>query len=375
MPIQISAAVQRVPNGPPKIETLTLEEPRAGEVRVAIAAVGICHTDMVMRDQLLPVPQPVVLGHEGAGIIEALGEGVTGLSVGDHVVLSFASCGHCPSCDDHSPAYCHSWFPLNFGGMRADGSTALTDAAGEVVHSHVFGQSAFATHAVVPANNAIKVDTDLSLDILGPLGCGIQTGAGAVLKALQVRANSSIAVIGAGAVGMSAIMAAANIANAAIVVAIDINAGRVAISRQFGATHGFDPAEGSYVELAAKAGCPVGFDYIIDTTGLTELCNQAALALAPRGEIALVGAYVPGTQLSIDSTFLMSGGRVIRGVVEGSADPAKFILELIGHYRQGRFPFDQLIQTFDFADIVAAIQAGETGKVIKPVVRMKPHSV
>lgn len=371
MPIQISAAVQRKPNSPPQIETLTLEEPRAGEVRVAMSAVGVCHTDMVMRDQLVPVPQPAVLGHEGAGVIDAVGSGVTGLSVGDHVVLSFASCGQCICCHDHAPAYCHSWFPLNFGGMRSDGSTALTDANGAIVHSHVFGQSAFATHAVVSATNAIRVDAALPLDILGPLGCGIQTGAGAVLKALQVRANSSVAVIGAGAVGMSAIMAAANIAKAAIVAAIDINAGRVTLSRQLGATHGFDPAEGSYTELAEKAGCPVGFDYIIDTTGLANLCNQAALALAPRGELALVGAYTPGTQVSVDSTYLMSGGRVIRGVVEGSADPAQFIPELIDHYRKGRFPFDQLIKMYDFADIADAIEAGESGWVIKPVIRMK----
>lgn len=375
MPIQISAAVQRAPNCPPQIELLTIEEPRAGEIRVAMSAVGICHTDMVMRDQLVPVPQPVVLGHEGAGIIEAVGEGVTGLTIGDHVILSFASCGHCSSCDDHSPAYCHSWFPLNFGGMRTDGSTALTDVAGEVVHSHVFGQSSFATHAVVPASNAIKVDAEIPLDILGPLGCGIQTGAGAVLKALKVRPNSSVAIIGAGAVGMSAIMAAANIAKAAIVAAIDINENRVALSHQFGATHGFNPTEGSYSELAAMAGCPVGFDYIIDTTGLAELCNQAALALAPRGELALVGAYAPGTQISVDSTFLMSGGRVVRGVVEGSADPTQFIPELIDHYRHGRFPFDQLIQMFDFADIVEAIEAGESGRVIKPVIKMQRPAV
>ena len=370
MPQQILAAVQRAPQSPPRIEALTLEAPRCGEVLVAMAAVGICHTDMVMRDQLVPVPQPVVLGHEGAGIIEAIGDGVTGLAVGDHVVLSYASCGQCSSCHDHAPAYCHSWFPLNFGGMRPDGSTALTDADGAAVHSHVFGQSAFATYAVVPAGNAIKVDTDLPLDILGPLGCGIQTGAGAVLKALRVRPNSSIAVIGVGAVGMSAVMAAANIAKAATVVAIDINAERVELSRRFGATHGYGPTDGSYAEIASRAGCAIGFDYIIDTTGIAELCNQAAMALAPRGELALVGAYVPGAEICVDSTFLMSGGRVIRGVVEGSADPAQFIPELIGYYREGRFPFDRLIQMFDFQDIAQAIEAGESGKVIKPVVRM-----
>lgn len=370
MPRSVLAAVQRAPQSPPIIEPLTLEDPRPGEVRVAMRAVGICHTDMVMRDQLVPVPQPVVLGHEGAGVVDAVGEGVSSLAVGDHVVLSFASCGHCPSCDDKAPAYCHSWFPLNFGGMRSDGSTSLTDADGKTVHSHVFGQSAFATHAVVPCGNAIKVNSELPLQLLGPLGCGLQTGAGAVLKALNVRPGSSVAVIGVGAVGMSAIMAAARIAGAAIVAAIDINAARVALACELGATHGFGPADGSYSEMAVKAGRPAGFDYIIDTTGIAELCNQAALALAPRGELALVGAYVPGTQIGSDSTFLMSGGRVIRGVVEGSAEPAQFIPELINHYRAGRFPFDRLIELFDFAEIADAIEAGESGRVIKPVVQM-----
>jgi aryl-alcohol dehydrogenase len=254
--------------------------------------------------------------------------------------------------------------------MRADGSTALTDAAGQSVHSHVFGQSAFATHAVVPCGNAVKVDSGLPIELLGPLGCGIQTGAGAVLNALRVRRGSRVAVIGAGAVGMSAIMAAARIAGAAIVAAIDINPSRVALALQLGATHGFGRDDGSYGEMAARAGCDTGFDYIIDTTGIADLCNQAVLALAPRGELALVGAYVPGTQVGAESTFLMSGGRVIRGVVEGSADPAQFIPELIAHYRAGRFPFDRLIEMFNFADIAAAIEAGESGRVIKPVVMM-----
>ena len=212
--------------------------------------------------------------------------------------------------------------------------------------------------------------TGRPLHLLGPLGCGLQTGAGAVLKALNMRPGSSVAVIGVGAVGMSAIMAAANIAKAAVVAAIDINAGRVALALELGATHGFGPGDGSYADMAAKAGRPAGFDYIIDTTGIAELCNQAALALAPRGELALVGAYVPGTQIGSDSTFLMSGGRVIRGVVEGSADPSQFIPELIDYYRAGRFPFVRLIELFDFADIADAIEAGESGRVIKPVVQM-----
>jgi len=369
MPTTARAAVQRSAGSAPIIETVTIEDPREDEVLVALKGVGICHTDMVMRDQLLPIPLPVVLGHEGSGVVEAVGRNVTGVRPGDHVVLSFASCGGCVSCWDHAPAYCHSWVPLNFFGQRADGSTALVDAAGAPVHSHIFGQSSFATHALVNQRNAIAVDRDLPIQLLGPLGCGIQTGAGAVLNALKVRPGSSVAVVGAGAVGLSAVMAA-RIAGAGTIVALDINARRVATAQTLGATHGYRSDRATMTEHAAAAGLAAGFDYILDTTGIAELCNAAIPALAPRGELALVGAYAPVAGISGNATFLMSGGRVIRGVVEGSADPASFIPELIGYYRDGRFPFDRLIEFFNFTDIAHAIEQGESGKVIKPVLRM-----
>jgi aryl-alcohol dehydrogenase len=369
MPTSGQAAVQRFGAAPPVIETVRFEDPQGDEVLVALKGVGICHTDMVMRDQLLPIPLPVVLGHEGSGVVQAVGSGVTGLKPGDHVVLSFASCGACVSCHDHAPAYCHQWVSLNFFGQRADGSTAIRDAGGAPVHSHIFGQSSFATHAVVNQRNAILVPDDLPVELLGPLGCGIQTGAGAVLNALKVRPGSSVAVIGVGAVGLSAVMASV-IAGAATIVALDLNAARVAFARTVGATHGFQAGSATVAECAAVAGCPAGFDYIVDTTGIADVCNAAIPALAPRGELALVGAYAPGADIRADATLLMSGGRVVRGVVEGSADPASFIPELIGHYRAGRFPFDRLVQYFDFADIAQAIEEGESGRVIKPILRM-----
>ncbi|MDY6962787.1 MAG: NAD(P)-dependent alcohol dehydrogenase, partial [Pseudomonadota bacterium] len=319
-----------------------------------------------LRDRHVPVPQPVVLGHEGAGVIDAVGPGVTHLAVGDKVVLSFDSCGRCPSCDDRDPAYCHSWFPLNFGGGRLDGSTALADEAGNPVHSHIFGQSSFASHAMAHTRNVVKVDADIPLKILGPLGCGIQTGAGTVLNVLKPRQGSSIAVIGTGAVGLSAIMAAA-IAGAKTVVAIDLLSERVELAQQLGATHGFKADKGSVSEFAKAAGCEGGFDYIIDTTGSTAVCNAAVSALGPRGELALVGAYPPTMKVEAEASFMMSGGRVVRGVVEGGSDPQNFIPQLIDHYLAGRFPFDRLIEFFAFEDIAEAIAAGESGKVIKPV--------
>lgn len=366
MPTTIQAAVSRQAGTPPAIEQLTLEDPHDDEVLVEIRGVGVCHTDMVMRDGLLPVPLPVVLGHEGSGVVSAVGAAVTDLAPGDHVVLSFMSCSHCPSCTHGQPAYCHAWVPLNFFGARADGSTALTDAAQQPVHSHVFGQSSFATHVVVNRRNAVKVPRDVPIELLGPLGCGIQTGAGAVLNACKVRPGSSVAIIGVGAVGLSAVMAA-RLAGATTIVAVDLHPDRIGLARELGASHGFHGRAIDFAELGHMAGCPAGIDYIIDTTGIAEVVNKAIAALAPRGEIALVGAYAPGSTVKADTTHIMSAGRTIRGVVEGSADPQTFIPELIAHYRAGNFPFDRLVRFYEFADIVSAIEAGESGKVVKPV--------
>lgn len=170
MAYNIEAAVFRTAGAASVIEPAVIDEPRNDEVLVKIVAVGVCHTDMVLRDGMLPMPFPVVLGHEWSGIVIKAGKAVTEVGEGDHVVLSFDSCGHCPSCDAHSPAYCHSWFPLNFGGGRSDGTTALKGLDGEQIHSHIFGQSSFATHALVHERNLVKVDKDLPLELLGPLG-------------------------------------------------------------------------------------------------------------------------------------------------------------------------------------------------------------
>jgi aryl-alcohol dehydrogenase len=310
----------------------------------------------------------VVLGHEGSGVVEQVGAGVIGLAPGDHVVLSFDSCGHCPSCDDHAPAYCHDWFAYNFGGGRSDGTTALAAPDGTAIHSHVFGQSSFATHAVVHARNAVKVDADLPLDLLGPLGCGIQTRAGAVLNELRPRAGASIAVIGTGAVGLSAIAGLRHCRGRGGRSG-GYQSGARRLAQELGATHGFDARAASLADHARAAGLPQGFDCVIDTTGRPDVVNAAMAALAPRGQMALVGAYGPG-DIAADATFLMSGGRVIRGVVEGGADPQVFIPELLAHYRAGRFPFDKLVRFFAFDEIAEAIAQGEAGHVVKPVLRI-----
>src|SRR6202158_3317508 len=203
---QIRAAVVREKGGPFSIETLSLESPRRDEVLVKVVATGLCHTDMVARDKGYPVPHPIVLGHEGAGIVESVGADVVKVAPGDSGVLTFLTCGRCKPCCSGRMANCEKTFPLSFGGARLDGSTATLDAHGEKVHDHFFGQSSFATYALANERHVVRVSLDVPLERLGPLGCGIQTGAGAVMNALKVRPGTSFASFSAGAVRCSALM-------------------------------------------------------------------------------------------------------------------------------------------------------------------------
>ncbi|SFJ42220.1 NAD(P)-dependent alcohol dehydrogenase [Caulobacter sp. UNC279MFTsu5.1] len=365
--MQITAAVLRSRSGPFGLEAVELEEPRAGEVLVRVVATGVCHTDMVMRDQDLPTPQPVVLGHEGAGVVERVGPGVTKVAPGDHVVMTFNSCGTCPSCHDHAPTYCHEFFPRNFMGARADGSSGLS-RDGETIHANIFGQSSFATFALCHERNAVKVSKAAPLEILGPLGCGVMTGAGAVMNALKVPAGRSLAVFGAGAVGLSAVLAA-KASGAGPIIVVDINPARLALALSLGADHALD-GRGEPVVERIQAITGFGVDYSIDTTANLKVMRQAVDVLAPRGTCGLVGASKMGDELALDAVAVMSGGRVVRGVVEGDADPDTFIPELIDLHLAGRFPFEKLIAFYPLEQINEAVADGEAGRVIKPVVRM-----
>ncbi|MDD3798610.1 MAG: NAD(P)-dependent alcohol dehydrogenase [Novosphingobium sp.] len=365
--MKIQAAVTRHAHAPMEIEEVELEDPRENEILVRIVGTGICHTDVVMRDHALPTPHPAVLGHEGAGIVERIGTAVRSVAPGDHVVISFNSCGHCPSCAEGAPSYCHAFFPLNILGMRLDGSSPLSNGT-ECIHGNIFGQSSFATYALCNERNVVKVDDDLDLSMLGPLGCGILTGAGTVFNSLEVRQGSSIAVFGAGAVGLSAVMAA-KVAGAATVIAIDINKERLRLATELGATHTID-AGGTQTLESIHAIVPSGIDYAIDTTGKLPVIGIAIDALAPRGKCGLIGAMPPGSKLEIDTAHLLSGGRSIMGIVEGSADPQLLIPRLVALYREGKFPFDRLISYYPFSAIDQAIADAERGIAIKPVVRM-----
>lgn len=362
--MQITAAISRAGNHAPQLEQVELEAPRAGELQVRIVAVGICHTDINAHEGRLS-PLPIALGHEGAGVVEALGEGVSGFEVGDHVLLSGSSCGQCTSCVNNLPSYCDMAMPLTFGGKRLDGSTALC-CGDEPLHSHFFGQSSFATYAVVPQRTAVKVAKGLPLDLLAPLGCGIITGAGSVIEALKVGYGDTIAIFGAGGVGLSAVMAA-NLMGARRIVAVDIRQDRLDMARELGATDTFlADEEGLAEKLRAVTGR--GLDYTLNTTTVPAVHTLALECLAMKGTAGFVSA--PRGEWAPKMFPMLAGGRQLRGILGGDAAPRIFLPRLIDYWRQGRFPFERLISTYPFADIGQAFADLESGKVIKPVLLM-----
>ena len=366
MPVmKIRAAVSRTGQMHPQIEELDLEEPAVDEVRVRIAATGICHTDLNCHAGLgVPTPRPIVLGHEGAGIVEALGAGVHGLRLGDHVVLSGGSCGHCPSCRAARPTYCRDAMKLSFGGMRADGSSPLSQN-GTRIAGAFFAQSSFASHVVVPERSAVKVPFDLPLHLLGPLGCGIITGAGSVLEAFRLRPGQSLVVFGVGSVGMAAVMAA-RIAGAARIVAVDLSRQRLALARSLGATDTVvsnDETAGALREIE-----PFGFNFSFNTTSAPAVYSMATECLANEGTAGFVTR--PAGEWSLGVAALLAGGRKLQGILGGSAAPQLYIPLLIDYWRQGRFPFDQLITQYPFDHIGAAWADCSAGTVLKPVLKM-----
>ncbi len=349
-----------------EIRDLELDHPRADEVQVRMVATGVCHTDAVVQAGWIPTTFPVVLGHEGAGIVEKVGPGVTDLRAGDHVVLSFDSCGQCRSCLSGHPAYCLESYRHNFAGGRADGSTSFTDAAGHPVTSHFFGQSSFAERSNVAVRSVVKVPEDMPLELLAPLGCGVQTGAGAVLNVLRPRAGGSFVVFGTGAVGFSALLAAVS-QRVGTIIAVDVVPARLEFARELGATHTINGAEEDALAriLEITGG---GVETALDTTGNARVFAQMIDALAVGGHAGALGAAAAGAEGVVALPTALSRGIRITWVVEGDAVPQLFIPELIAMYRAGDFPYDRLIKTYDFADIRTAFSDSEKGETLKPVV-------
>lgn len=356
-----TAAVLRGHGEAYSLTEVLLDDPRPGELIVKIAAVGHCHTDVLPRIPELGLPLPVIPGHEGAGEVVAVGAGVTTVGPGDHVLLSYDTCGVCRACGRGEPYACEWFGLLNMAGQPLDG-TARATAAGAPVGNRWFGQSSFATHSLVSERQVVKVDSSLPLEVLAPLGCGIQTGAGSVFNVLRPGPGDGVAVWGVGAVGMAAVMAA-NVAGAATIVAVDVNPTRLELAKELGATHTFDgndPDVAAQV-LEATAG---GVDSSLDTTGLPVVIDRAISVTRPPGTIGLVG--VQQGDVTVTPMTLSLGKRLV-GIIEGAARPADLLPRLISLWQAGRFPLDRLVVPYPLADIDTAEADALAGRVIKPV--------
>jgi aryl-alcohol dehydrogenase len=354
---KIQAAVLRRQGGPLKIETLQLEGPRDDEILVRVVASGICHTDIDFCDSWDSAEIPVVLGHEGAGRVEQIGERVKGVEPGDHVVLSYQSCGYCQQCRRGLPTACDRFWEANFGFNRLDGSNGLSRSG---VRGHFFGQSSFATHVLGTERNLVKVPKDLPLEILAPLGCGLQTGAGTVMNSLKVAKGDSIAIFGTGAVGLAAIMAA-RIVGANPIIGVDRIPERLEHARELGATHVIDNRRND-VDSYITAITGSGVNYVVETTGDLAMERLAIEVLSPAGTVALLtGAF---------GSDALPEGRKTVGIIQGDSVPQRFIPKLITLYRAGQFPFNRLIKFYGFSEINKAISDARRGDTIKPVLRI-----
>jgi aryl-alcohol dehydrogenase len=362
--MRITAAVAREAGQPFSIEELDLDDPRPDEVLVKVDSAGICHTDIGVRNQWLPVPLPLVLGHEGAGIVEAVGSNVTKVKPGDKVLMTYSSCGVCPLCAAGQPSYCVEFMPRNASGGRPDGTNALHAEGG--MHGSFFSQSSFATHSIATERNVVKLDPAADTSLVGPLGCGIQTGAGTVINRLHPEAGSSIVVFGVGAVGLAAVMAA-KVVGCTKIIAADLKPARLELAGELGATHTLDPSriEDPVAEIQQITG--MGANYSVETTAVPDVARQAVQSLAPLGTCAILGFGPAGTKLEVDMLELLLAGRTVTGVTEGDSRPEEFLPLLIELHEQGRFPYDRLIEKYPLADINQAVEDTESGKSLKAV--------
>jgi len=367
--MQITAAVARERFGPFSIERLDLCDPRPDELLVKIVASGMCQTDQHGRDGYYDMPLPAVLGHEGAGVIAAVGKAVSQFAPGDHVVISFPWCGTCANCKRHMESHCQNHRTLKMSGTRSDGSTLMSQD-GAPVYSAFFQQSSFATYAIANERFAVKVRKDAPLELLGPFACSGQTGAGAVLNTMRPEPGDAFAVFGVGAVGLSALMAA-KIARCDPIIAVDIHDRRLALARELGATHAINNNGRADVVAEIRKITGHGVRFSLDTSAQPAVLRQAVETLMPAGTCVLLGSARAGTEVSLEMPFLQFG-RSVHGVIQGESHPQKLIPRLVDFLMQGMLPIERMITFYPLAEINRAARESNDGTTIKPVLRM-PH--
>jgi aryl-alcohol dehydrogenase len=365
--MQVTAAVVRERSGPFVIDTLELTDPRPDEVLVRVAASGMCATDLHGRDGYYDTPYPCVFGHEGAGVVEAVGSGVSTVAVGDHVIMSFPWCGTCANCRRDMHSHCQKSFAWKFSGTRPDGSTLLRKN-GAPVYGAYFQQSSFSSHTIANERFVVKVRRDAPLDLIGPFACSGQTGAGAVFNSMKPKPGDSFAVFGVGAVGLSGLMAA-KVAGCDPIIAVDIHDRRLALARGLGATHTINHTGRGDVVAEIRKVTGEGVRFSLETSAQPAVFREAVEVLMPAGTCVLLGSARSGTEVTFDMAFLQFG-RVVHGVIQGESHPQEFIPQLVDLLVQGKMPVDRMITFYDIADINRAAQDSASGATIKPVLRM-----
>jgi aryl-alcohol dehydrogenase len=364
--MKVLASVTHKP-GQLSLEEVALAAPKASEALVKTVACGVCHTDAAALHSFIPVTLPIILGHEGVGVVEEVGSEVTTLKKGDRVIMSFPSCGQCDYCHDDHPYACDNLNTLFFDGTYNDGTKRFSHNGTEI--SSFFGQGSFADHVIVDARNAVKVDIDNDDDLanLCSLGCGVQTGAGAVLNCIKPKKGSSMAVFGCGGVGMSAIMAAA-IAECSIIIGIDVVPERLELAKELGATHVINSAETDAVE-AIKQITGGGAHSSIESSGIAKVTLQSLACLRREGKAVLLSVTGPEEVAIPLEAYLMNPSVTLTGLCEGGSNPQTFIPEMVQYYKQGRLPVEKLVKFYDFKDIEQAFHDSHTGVAIKPILR------
>jgi aryl-alcohol dehydrogenase len=368
--MKIHALVVEEKDAPFKEQEIELGEPGRGEVLVRIVASGVCHTDVITRAGDMPMPFPCVLGHEGAGIVEQVGAGVTQVAPGDQVIIGWPWCGECRNCLDGQPRYCLRTGEALVSGRRFKGELKGESAYsrnGRPLNGHFFGQSSFATHSITSADALVKVSGDTPIELLGPLACGLATGAGAVLNEARPRLGDSVLIVGVGAVGLAAVMAARNSGVTTIIVA-DLHDNRLELAAEFGATQTINSGSSDLVSEVAKiTGSTV--DFAFDCTGVIPVIETLAQTVGMLGTLVLVGGAPAGARFSLDHLSTLWGKRVI-GVLGGGGRSGQLIPALVALYQQGRFPFDRLVKYYEMGEIEQALADSQSGQVIKPILRM-----
>jgi aryl-alcohol dehydrogenase len=354
--MRITAAIARAPREPFTIEPLRLESPRADEILVRIGAAGMSRADLLARDGHLPVPLPAVLGREAAGVVEKVGAGVRRFARGERVALTF---------EPRSPSG-EGLVERNLSGFRRDGSSPLS-SDGERVAGRFFGQSSFATHALAGEENTVRIAGEAPFPVLAALGGDVQAGAAAVINLLRPQPGSSIAIFGAGAVGLGAVMAA-RLCGCHPIIAADLKASRLELAEGLGATHGIDP-DGLDPIAAIREIAGGGAAFSVEATGLPGTASQAISCLAEGGGCALAGVASTNAEVTLN-LFELRRGRILCGSFFGESEPQTFIPRLVELYRRGSFPVDRIISEYRFAEINRAAEDILSGAAVKAVLIM-----